>query len=136
MLIPAKLKFKKAHKGRISKISKGGFYLSFGNFGLKALGHARITSRQIESARKSAIRKMKRQGKFWIRIFPDIPISKKPNEVRMGKGKGAVEYYAFRVAPGRILFEVDGVLDSVAIEALELAKSKLGIQTKIIKRYA
>ncbi|MBF8246637.1 MAG: 50S ribosomal protein L16 [Rickettsia sp.] len=136
MLIPAKSKFRKAHKGRISTISKSGYSLSFGNFGLKALGQARVTSKQIESARKAAIRKMKRQGKFWIKIFPNLPVSQKPNEVRMGKGKGNIEYYAFRVAPGRIIFEVDGVIDKIAIEALELAKSKLGVKTKIIKRYA
>jgi len=109
--------------------------LSFGSYGLKALGADRVTARQIEAARRAAVRCMKRQGRLWIRIFPDLPVSKKPNEVRMGKGKGSVEYYAVRVSPGRVLFEVEGVSSEVAVQALELASAKLSVQTKIIKRY-
>ncbi len=133
-LLPSKQKFKKYHKGRVPLRTKAGYLLNLGDFGLKAISQARVSGKQIESARKAAVRKMKRQGKFWIRIFPDLPVSKKPNEVRMGKGKGSVEYYASRVAPGRIMFEISGVEESVAIQALMLAKSKLGLKTKIIKR--
>ena len=135
MLTPKKLKYRKAHKGRVSAKSKAGTTLSFGSFGLKALDMERITSRQIESARRAATRHMKRQGKLWIKIFPDLPVSKKPAEVRMGKGKGSVEFYAARVSPGRIVFEVEGVGEEVAIRALELASAKLPIRTKIVKRY-
>ena len=109
MLQPKRTKFRKAFKGRISGVSKGGFELNFGQFGLKALEPERVTARQIEAARRALTRHMKRAGRVWIRIFPDVPVSKKPTEVRMGKGKGAPEYWAARVAPGRIMFEIDGV---------------------------
>jgi large subunit ribosomal protein L16 len=109
--------------------------LAFGSFGLKSLDGCRVTARQIEAARRAAVRCMKRQGKLWIKIFPDLPVSKKPAEVRMGKGKGSPEFFAFRVSPGRIMFEVDGVPDDVANLALELAAAKLPVRTKIVKRY-
>ena len=114
MLIPKKTKYRKAHKGRIKGNAKGGYSLAFGSYGLKALEPERITSRQIEAARRAATRYMKRVGKMWIRVFPDIPVTKKPTDVRMGKGKGSVEYYVFRVKPGRIIFELDGVSEEVA----------------------
>lgn len=135
MLAPKKRKYNKEHKGRVRAKSKSGMTLSFGSFGLKAIDSIRITARQIEAARRAAVRHMKRQGRFFIRIFPDLPVSKKPNEVRMGKGKGSVEYYATRVETGRILFEIEGVQDEVACEALSLAGAKLPIKTKIIRRY-
>lgn len=135
MLAPKKQKFRKAHKGRVPSHSKRGVLVSYGSFGLKALDGERITQRQIEAARRAAVREMKRVGKFWIRIFPDLPVSKKPNEVRMGKGKGSPEYFAVRVAPGRILFELDGVDENTAKAALELAGAKLPVRTKIVKRY-
>lgn len=134
MLSPKKQKFRKAHKGRIHGNTKAGATLAFGSFGLKAIEPERITARQIEAARRTAVRHMKRQGKFWIKIFPDLPVSQKPAEVRMGKGKGSPEYFAVRVAPGRILFELDGVTDDVALRALELAAAKLPIKTKIVRR--
>ena len=134
MLQPKRTKFRKAHKGRIRGKAKGGTTLNFGSYGLKALTAERVTSRQIEAARRAITRHMKRAGKVWIRIFPDVPVSKKPTEVRMGKGKGAPEYYACRVKPGRIIFEVDGVTEEVAKVALYKASAKLPIKTKFIKR--
>ena len=134
MLSPKKTKFRKAHKGRIHGTAKAGFTLSFGGFGLKALEPERITARQIEAARRTITRAMKRQGKLWIRIFPDVPVSTKPAEVRMGSGKGTPEYWVARVHPGRILFELDGVPATVAQHAFELAAAKLPIKTKFITR--
>jgi len=135
MLAPKKQKFRKAHKGRVASKSKAGTMLSFGSFGLKSIDGLRVTARQIEAARRAAVRQMKRQGRFFIRIFPDLPVSKKPNEVRMGKGKGAPEYFAVRVSPGRIMFEIEGVDEDVARAALELAAAKLPVRTKIVQRY-
>ena len=134
MLQPKKTKFRKAFKGRISGMAKGGTALNFGAFGLKALEPERVTARQIEAARRAITRHMKRQGRVWIRIFPDLPVTKKPLEVRMGSGKGAPEYWACRVKPGRILFELDGVPTDVAKEALRLGAMKLPIKTKFIER--
>ena len=134
MLQPKKTKYRKAHKGRIRGKAKGGTTLNFGSYGLKALTAERVTSRQIEAARRAITRHMKRAGKVWIRIFPDVPVSKKPTEVRMGKGKGSPEYYACRVKPGRIIFEVDGVTEEVAKIALYKASAKLPIKTKFIRR--
>lgn len=135
MLAPKKQKFRKAHKGRVGPKSKAGISLNFGSYGLKSIEGTRVTARQIEAARRAAVRCMKRQGRLWIKVFPDLPVSKKPNEVRMGKGKGSVEYYAVRVSPGRILFEIDGVSEEIACHALELAGAKLPVKTKIVKRY-
>jgi len=135
MLSPKSQKYRKAHKGRVPSRSKSGNELSHGDCGLKSLGMERVTSRQIESARRAAVRCMKRAGKFFIKIFPDVPVSKKPAEVRMGKGKGSVEFYAVRVAPGRVMFEVDGVDSDTAFTALKLAASKLPIKTTIVIRY-
>ena len=135
MLSPNRQKFRKAHKGRVAPKAKAGTKLAFGEFGLKSLDAERVTARQIEAARRAAVRHMKRQGKFWIKIFPDIPVSKKPAEVRMGKGKGSPEFFVSRVSPGRILFEVDGVTEEVAREALRLASGKLPVRTKIVRRY-
>lgn len=134
MLQPKKMKYRKAHKGRIHGNAKGGSDLSFGSFGLKALAPERITARQIEAARRAITRHMKRQGKVWIRIFPDVPVSKKPLEVRMGSGKGNPEWWAARVKPGRIMFELDGVSEEIARTALELGAAKLPIKTKFVKR--
>ena len=134
MLSPKRTKFRKAHKGRIHGMSKGGTTLNFGAYGLKATSPERITARQIEAARVAVTRYMKRQGQVWIRIFPDKPITKKPAEVRMGKGKGAPEYWAATVSPGRILFECDGVDLETAKEALRLAAQKLPIKTKFVIR--
>ena len=134
MLQPKRTKYRKTFKGRIKGAAKGGTALNFGNFGLKALEPERITSRQIEATRRAVTRHMKRQGKVWIRIFPDVPVTGKPIEVRMGKGKGSVERWVAKVAPGRILFEVDGVSEPIAREALRLGAAKLPIKTKIIKR--
>ena len=134
MLSPKRTKFRKAFKGRIKGDAKGGFDLNFGSYGLKALEPERITARQIEAARRAMTRHMKRQGRVWIRIFPDVPVSKKPTEVRMGKGKGSVEYWAAKVKPGRIMFEIDGVADGVAREALRLAAMKLPVKTRIVQR--
>jgi large subunit ribosomal protein L16 len=134
MLSPKKTKFRKAHKGRIHGAAKGGATLAFGAFGLKALAPDRLTARQIEAARRAITRHMKRQGKVWIRVFPDVPISKKPLEVRMGSGKGSPEWWAARVKPGRILFELDGVPEALAREALELGAAKLPIKTKFVAR--
>ena len=136
MMQPKKTRFRKAFKGRIRGDAKGGFSLNFGEFGLKALEPERVTARQIESARRAITRAMKRAGRVWIRIFPDVPVSIKPAEVRMGKGKGAPEFWVTRVAPGRIMFEVDGVPEQVAREAFELAAAKLPIKTRFIQRIA
>lgn len=135
MLYPQKQKYRKAHKGRVTTKAKAGTMLAFGSYGLKSLDGCRVTARQIEAARRAAVRCMKRQGKLWIKIFPDLPVSKKPAEVRMGKGKGAPEFFAVRVSPGRIMFEVDGVTEDVANLALELASAKLPVRTKIVRRY-
>jgi large subunit ribosomal protein L16 len=134
MLQPKKTKYRKQFKGRIHGASKGGTMLNFGAFGLKAVEPERITARQIEAARRAITRQMKRQGRVWIRIFPDVPVSDKPAEVRMGKGKGAIEYWAARVAPGRIMFEIDGVTEEVAREALRLGAAKLPIKTRVVTR--
>ena len=134
MLSPKRTKYRKAHKGRIHGLAKGNTQLNFGAFGLKALEPERITARQIEAARRAITRQMKRQGRVWIRIFPDVPVSDKPAEVRMGKGKGAIEYWAARVAPGRIMFEIDGVAADVAHEALRLGAAKLPVRTRIVTR--
>ena len=131
---PKKTKYRKQHKGRIHGFTKGNSRLNFGNYCLKALEPERITSRQIESARKAITRHLKRAGRLWIRIFPDVPVSKKPAEVRMGKGKGSNEYWACRVKPGRIMFEVDGVGIKEAKEAMTLASAKLPIKCKFIGR--
>jgi large subunit ribosomal protein L16 len=134
MLSPKKTKYRKAFKGRIHGNAKGGSQLSFGAFGLKALEPERITARQIEAARRALTRHMKRVGRVWIRVFPDLPVTTKPAEVRMGSGKGSVEYWVARVHPGRILFEVDGVSRQVAEEAFALAAAKLPIKTKFVAR--
>ena len=134
MLQPKKTKFRKAHKGRIHGNAKGGTDLAFGQYGLKSQEPERVTARQIEAARRAITREMKRAGRVWIRVFPDLPVSKKPTEVRMGKGKGSVEFWAARVKPGRILFEIDGVPDDVAREALRLGAAKLPIRTKVVAR--
>ncbi|MBO6692668.1 MAG: 50S ribosomal protein L16 [Parvibaculum sp.] len=134
MLQPKRTKFRKAHKGRIHGKAKGGMNLDFGAFGLKAQEPARITARQIEAARRAITRHMKGAGRVWIRVFPDVPVSSKPTEVRMGKGKGAPEYWAARVKPGRIMFEIDGVPHAVAEEALRLGAAKLPIKTRFVSR--
>lgn len=134
MLSPKKTKFRKAFKGRIHGVATSGATLNFGSFGLKALTPERITARQIESARRAMTRHIKRSGRVWIRIFPDVPVSSKPAEVRMGSGKGSVEFWACRIHPGRILFEMDGVTEEVAREAMSLAAAKLPLQTKFVKR--
>jgi large subunit ribosomal protein L16 len=131
---PKRTKFRKAFKGRISGQSKGGTALAFGEFGLKALEPERVTARQIEATRRAITREMKRQGKVWIRVFPDVPVTAKPIEVRMGKGKGGVDRWVARVAPGRILFEIDGVTEETARQALALGAAKLPIKTKVVKR--
>lgn len=136
MLQPSRTKFRKAHKGRIKGKATRGSALNFGSHGLQALEPERVTSRQIEAARVALTRHMQRKGRVWLRIFPNIPVSKKPTEVRMGKGKGSPEYYACRVKPGRIIFEVDGVSEEVARVALYKASAKLPIKTKTIKRFA
>ncbi|MBV5264067.1 50S ribosomal protein L16 [Pinisolibacter aquiterrae] len=136
MLQPKRTKFRKQFKGRIKGAAKGGFTLDFGTYGLKALEPERVTARQIEAARRAITRQMKRQGRVWIRVFPDVPVSSKPTEVRMGKGKGAPEYWAARVNPGRILFEIDGVSHEIAEEALRLGAAKLPIRTRFIERIA
>jgi large subunit ribosomal protein L16 len=136
MLQPIRTKFRKAHKGRIHGIATSGIDLAFGQFGLKALEPERVTARQIEAARRALTRHMKRSGRVWIRIFPDVPVSKKPIEVRMGKGKGTPEFWVARVKPGRILFEVDGIPVELAREALALAAAKLPIKTRFVARIA
>lgn len=134
MLSPKRTKYRKQQKGRIHGLSKGGTSLNFGSYGLKALEPERITARQIESARRAITRAMKRAGRVWIRIFPDVPVSTKPAEVRMGSGKGSPEFWVARVAPGRIMFEIDGVTAELAKEALQLGAAKLPIKTKFIAR--
>lgn len=134
MLQPKRTKFRKMHKGRIKGTAKGGTSLTFGAYGLKALEPERVTSRQIEATRRAITRHMKRAGRVWIRIFPDVPVTKKPTEVRMGKGKGSVEFWAAKVKPGRIMFEIDGVSDAVARQALTLGAAKLPIKTRIVRR--
>lgn len=136
MLQPKRTKFRKQFKGRIHGASKGGTDLNFGAFGLKALEPERVTARQIEAARRAITRHMKRAGRVWIRIFPDLPVTAKPTEVRMGKGKGSVDYWAARVAPGRVMFELDGVTEEVAREALRLGAAKLPVKTRFIQRIA
>ena len=136
MLLPKRTKFRKAFKGRIHGQAKAGFDLNFGQFGLKALEPERITARQIEAARRALTRHMKRAGRVWIRIFPDVPVSKKPTEVRMGSGKGTPELWVARVKPGRVLFEIDGVTVQTAKEALSLAAAKLPIKTRFVARIA
>ncbi len=134
MLSPKRTKFRKGHKGRIHGTAKGGTTLAFGAYGLKAVEPARITARQIEAARRAITRHMKRVGKVWIRIFPDVPVSRKPAEVRMGSGKGTPEYWVCRVHPGRIMFEMDGVPKQLAEEAFTLAAAKLPIKTRVVSR--
>ena len=134
MLSPKRTKFRKAHKGRIHGTAKGGSDLNFGAFGLKAVEPDRVTARQIEAARRAITRHLKRLGRVWIRVFPDVPVSTKPAEVRMGSGKGAPEFWVARVHPGRIMFEIDGVPETVAREAFALAAAKLPIKTKIVTR--
>jgi len=136
MLQPIRTKFRKAHKGRIKGQATSGASLAFGEYGLKALEPERVTARQIEAARRALTRHMKRAGRVWIRVYPDVPVSKKPLEVRMGSGKGAPEFWVARVKPGRILFEIDGVSVALAREALTLAAAKLPIKTRFIERIA
>jgi large subunit ribosomal protein L16 len=134
MLPPIRTKFRKAHKGRIHGVATSGTDLAFGQYGLKATEPDRVTARQIEAARRALTRHMKRSGRVWIRIFPDVPVSKKPIEVRMGKGKGTPELWVCRIKPGRVLFEIDGVPVQIAREALDLAAAKLPIKTRFIER--
>lgn len=134
MLQPKKTKYRKAHKGRIKGVATSATNLNFGTFGLKAMEADRVTARQIEAARVAMTRFMKRAGRVWVRIFPDVPVSKKPTEVRMGKGKGSPEFWACRVKPGKILFEVDGVSYPIAVEAFSRASSKLPIKTKVVQQ--
>ncbi|WP_050525453.1 50S ribosomal protein L16 [Pseudorhodobacter aquimaris] len=134
MLQPKRTKFRKQFKGKISGEAKGGFLLNFGTYGLKAVQPERVTARQIEAARRAITRHMKRQGRVWIRIFPDVPVSSKPTEVRMGKGKGSVDYWAAKVKPGRVMFEIDGVSEVIAREALRLGAMKLPVQTRVVER--
>jgi len=136
MLSPKRMKYRKAHKGRIHGKATSGESLTFGAYGLKAMEPERITARQIEAARRAIVRQMKRSGRIWIRVFPDVPVSKKPAEVRMGSGKGTVEFWAARVKPGRVLFEIDGIPIGVAREAMALAAAKLPIRTKFVERRA
>jgi len=134
MLQPKRTKYRKAHKGRIHGLAKAGFTLNFGTYGLKAIEPERLTARQIEAARRAITRAMKRTGRVWIRIFPDVPVPAKPAEVRMGSGKGSPEFWVCRVAPGRIMFEIDGVPADLAREALTLGAAKLPIRTKFVAR--
>jgi large subunit ribosomal protein L16 len=134
MMSPKKTKYRKQHKGRIHGNAKGGFTLAFGEYGMKALQPERVTARQIEAARRAISHHVKRVGRLWIRVFPDVPVTKKPAEVRMGSGKGSVEYWVCRVKPGRILFEIDGVPEQVARDAFERASAKLPIKTKFVAR--
>jgi large subunit ribosomal protein L16 len=136
MLQPIRSKFRKAHKGRIHGTATSATDLNFGQYGLKAMEPERVTARQIEAARRAMTRHMKRAGRVWIRIFPDVPVSKKPIEVRMGKGKGTPELWVCRIKPGRIMFEIDGVPVEVAREALGLAAAKLPIKTRFVERIA
>ena len=134
MLAPKRTKFRKQFKGRIHGQAKGGTDLNFGAYGMKAVEPARLTARQIEAARRTITRHMKRAGRLWIRIFPDVPVSKKPAEVRMGSGKGSPEFWVARIKPGRIMFEIDGVGEDVAKEALRLAAMKLPIKCRFVSR--
>ena len=134
MLSPKRTKYRKAHKGRIHGLAKGGTHLNFGAYGLKATTPARVTARQIEAARRAITRHIRRAGRVWIRIFPDVPVSSKPAEVRMGKGKGTPEFWVCRVKPGRIMFELDGVPRDLAREALGLAAAKLPVDTRFVAR--
>jgi large subunit ribosomal protein L16 len=134
MLSPKRTKYRKQHKGRIHGNAKGGTALNFGSIGLKAMEPGRVTARQIEAARRALVRHIRRQGKVWIRIFPDVPVTQKPAEVRMGKGKGSVEFWACRVKPGRMMFEMDGVSPELATVAFELAAAKMPIKCKIVTR--
>ena len=134
MLQPKRTKFRKQHKGRIHGEAKGGFNLNFGSFALKATEPERVTARQIEAARRAITRHMKRQGRVWIRVFPDVPVTSKPTEVRRGKGKGSVDFWACKVKPGRIMFEIDGVSEVIAREALRLGANKLPVLTRIVAR--
>ncbi|NBW04441.1 MAG: 50S ribosomal protein L16 [Alphaproteobacteria bacterium] len=134
MLSPKRTKFRKAHKGRIHGNAKGGTQLNFGSYGLKAVTPERVTARQIEAARRAITRHLRRAGRVWIRVFPDVPVSSKPAEVRMGKGKGSPEYWVARVKPGRIMFEIDGVPWDLAREAFLLAAAKLPLDTRIVRR--
>ena len=134
MLQPSRTKYRKAHKGRIHGAAKGGFSLTFGTFGLKAVEPGRVTARQLEAARRAVTRHLKRVGRVWIRVFPDVPISRKPAEVRMGSGKGNPEYWVCRVHPGRVMFEIDGVPRALAQEAFDLASAKLPIKTRFVAR--
>ena len=134
MLAPKRSKYRKAHKGRVHGFAKGGTTLNFGAYGLKASDPGRITARQIEAARRAITRHIRRAGRVWIRVFPDVPVSQKPAEVRMGSGKGSPEFWICRVKPGRIMFELDGVSDQTAREALELGAAKLPIKTRVVTR--
>ena len=134
MLAPKRSKYRKAHKGRIHGVAKGGTMLNFGAFGLKAMEPGRITARQIEAARRTITRSIRRAGRVWIRIFPDVPVSRKPAEVRMGSGKGTPEFWVCRVKPGRIMFELDGVPGPIALEAFQLASAKLSVATRVVTR--
>jgi large subunit ribosomal protein L16 len=134
MFQPARTKYRKAHKGRIHGKAKGGTVLNFGNFGMKAVEPGRVTAREIEAARRAITRHIKRVGRIWIRIFPDVPVSRKPAEVRMGSGKGTPEFWVCRVKPGRIMFELDGVPGPIAREAFALAAAKLSVATRVVTR--
>jgi large subunit ribosomal protein L16 len=134
MLSPKRTKYRKAHKGRIHGVATSGTTLNFGSFGLKALEPERVTARQLEAARRAITRHMKRQGRLWIRVFPDVPVSKKPAEVRMGSGKGSPEFWVTRIYPGKIMFELDGVPAELALRAFELAAAKLPIKTRVVSR--
>ena len=134
MLQPARTKFRKAHKGRVHGVAKGGFTLNFGAYGLKATEPGRITARQIEAARRAMTRHIKRLGRVWVRVFPDVPVSTKPAEVRMGSGKGTPEYWICRIKPGRIMFELDGVTSALAGEAFSLGAAKLSVKTRVVAR--
>jgi large subunit ribosomal protein L16 len=134
MLSPKRTKFRKQHKGRVKGVAKGGTSLNFGSYGLKATSTGRVTARQIEAARRAVTRHIRRQGRVWIRIFPDVPVSAKPAEVRMGKGKGSPEFWMCRVKPGRIMFELDGVPGDLAKRAFELAAAKLPVETRFVTR--
>jgi large subunit ribosomal protein L16 len=136
MLQPARRKYRKEQKGRNKGIATAGAKASFGEYGLKAVGRGRLTARQIEAARRALTRHMKRAGRVWIRVFPDVPVTKKPTEVRMGKGKGSVEYWACKVKPGRMMFEIDGVSEEIAREALRLGSAKLSVKTRFVQRIA
>ncbi|KQS63343.1 50S ribosomal protein L16 [Rhizobium sp. Leaf371] len=136
MLQPKRTKYRKQFKGRIKGVAKGGSDLAFGEFGLKSLEPNRVNAREIEAARRAITRHMKRAGRVWIRVFPDVPVTAKPTEVRMGKGKGSVEYWACKVKPGRVMFEIDGVNEELAREALRLGAAKLSVKTRFVQRIA